>query len=103
MTSFQIGTLVVVALLLITNFVDVKALWGRFMAKKTPLKDLPTDIIVDIKEDPRVNPVPSISEIVEQWDRLKTMCLAAGSKASAKELDSVFLFLLEKGDKVEKS
>jgi hypothetical protein len=100
MTTFQIGTLVVVALLVITSFVDVKALWGRFMVKKTPLKDLPTDIMVDIKADPRVNPVPSISEIVEQWDKLKTMCLAAGSKASAKELDNVFLFLLEKGDKV---
>ena len=102
MTTFQIGTLVVVALLLITNFVDVKALVGRFMVKKTPLKDLPTDIIVT-KEDPRINLVPSISEIVEQWDALKKMCLAAGSKVSAKEMDNVFLFLLEKEDKVEKS
>lgn len=100
MTSFQIGTLVVVALLVITNFVDVKALWGRFMAKKTPLKDM--DFVVQ-KAEPVINPVPSIAQIVEQWDTLKKMCLAAGSKASAKEMDNVFLFLLEKGDKVEKS
>jgi hypothetical protein len=73
------------------------------MVKKTPLKDIPVDLKVDVKVDPRVNPVPSISEIVEQWDKLKYMCIAAGSKVSAKELDSVFLSLLNKETKIEKS
>lgn len=99
MTTFQIIALVVFALLVITNFVDVKFLTGLFRAKKIILKDVPMDVMVD----PRVNPVPSIAQIVEQWDKLKDMCIASGSKASAKELNNVFLFLLEKGDKVEKS
>jgi len=101
MTTFQIIALAVAALLVITSFVDIRSLLGRLMSKRVKLKN-PKDL-VDTVEGPKQSPKPTISQVVEQWDKLRDMCIAFGSKASAKEMDNVFLFLLDKDAKNEKN
>lgn len=94
MTTFQISAIVVVAILVLTNFIDFKGLFSKLTTKKYAAPVTPV----------LSNDVPTISQIVEQWDKLKNMCISAGSKHSSKELDNVFLALLDKEEvKSEKS
>lgn len=86
----KILLLTVGAGILVSAFVDVPTLFKKLWVKK------PT--VVPTSPD-----VPKIHEIVEQWDKLKSMCVAYGSVQSSKELDNVFLSLLDTGKTDEKS
>lgn len=78
--------------LVISNFVDFPSLFKKLWTKKELAPSGPV-----------LNEVPKIHEIVEQWDKLKSMCVAYGSVQSSKELDNVFLSLLDTGKTDEKS
>jgi len=102
MSLIQIVVLVIVSVLVISNFIDLKSL---FFSKKLDNVDVHVnDVVYTPVEPPKPQPkieedkVPTMAEIVEQWDKLKSMCLKAGSKSSYKELDNVFLALLNKED-----
>jgi hypothetical protein len=86
----KILLLTVAAGILVSAFVDVPALFKKLWVKKPTVVPASTD-------------VPKIHEIVEQWGKLKSMCVAYGSVQSSKELDNVFLSLLDTGKTDEKS
>ena len=88
MDTTKIILLLVAGGLVISNFIDFPALFKKLWTKK---------------ELAPSGTVPKIHEIVEQWDKLKSKCVAYGSVQSSKELDNVFLSLLDTGKTDEKS
>lgn len=86
MTYFQIGTLVIVGILVLSYFINFKELFNLFKTKvKSENKDVPT---INSKE-------LTIHEIVKQWELLKNMCDEKGLTDSSKALDSVFLGIIK--------
>ena len=87
MDIFKIVAIVAACVIALSTFVDFKGLYTKMFTKSTTSAPVPVNISVGL---------PTISQIVEQWDKLKGMCIQAGSTHSADELDNVFLALLDK-------
>lgn len=91
MDYFKIFAIVAACIIALSTVVDFRGLYNKMFTKSTTF-------VATVNNVP-VNGIPTISQIVEQWDKLKEMCIQAGSVNSAKELDNVFLALLDKTPK----
>lgn len=90
MDIFKIVAIIAACIIALSTVVDFKGLYTKMFTKST-------NIPINTSSGP-----PTISQIVEQWDKLKGMCIQAGSNHSADELDNVFLALLDKTPKDNK-
>lgn len=102
MTPLQIIIAVIGGLVVLSYFIDFKALLSKFKQGETVDMATEKDIIVKV-EDPRqpgvdTNPMkPTLSNIVAQWEALKAHCEDRGLVEASSKLEEVFPLLIKKG------
>lgn len=102
MTPIQIVIAVIGGLIVLSYFIDFKALLSKF--KQGEVVDMATekDIVVKV-EDSRQPGIdvgstkPTLSNIVAQWEALKAHCEDRGLVEASAKLEEVFPLLIKKG------
>lgn len=101
MTPIQIVIAVIGGLIVLSYFIDFKALLSKF--KQGEVVDMATekDIVVKVEDtrQPGVDTTvkPTLSHIVAQWEALKVHCEDRGLVEASAKLEEVFPLLIKKG------
>ena len=99
MSLLQIIMAVIGGLIVLSYFIDFKALLSNFKKKETePMAEKTQDVI--ILKNPRneaVETQSTLASVVAQWEKLKADCEGRGLIEASAKLEEVFPLLIKKG------
>lgn len=101
MTPIQIIVAALGGFMILSYFIDFKALLSNFKQKEVVDMSAEKDVVIKV-EDPRQPDVdtalkPTLSHIVAQWEALKVHCEDRGLVEASAKLEEVFPLLIKKG------